>query len=67
MGSKPSLAAGIDSGVITENTTYDDKGFRIIKHKAHCQLRWQARGGADARNFESVSQHGNNVCDGSPR
>ncbi len=47
MGSivKPlTLAAGIDSGVITANTTYDDKGFRIINTKRIANFDGKARG-----------------------
>ncbi|MGB2580394.1 MAG: penicillin-binding protein 2 [Minisyncoccia bacterium] len=47
MGSiiKPlTLAAGIDAGVITASTTYDDKGFRIINTKKIANYDGKARG-----------------------
>ncbi len=47
MGSiiKPlTLAAGIDAGVITADTTYDDKGFRIFNTKRISNFDGKARG-----------------------
>ncbi len=47
MGSiiKPlTLAAGIDAGVITANTTYDDKGFRIFNTRRISNFDGKARG-----------------------
>lgn len=47
MGSiiKPlTLAAGIDAGVITASTTYDDKGFRIINTKRIANYDGKSRG-----------------------
>lgn len=47
MGSiiKPlTIAAGIDAGVVTANTTYDDKGFRIINTKRIANYDGKARG-----------------------
>ncbi|MFA6253660.1 MAG: penicillin-binding protein 2 [Candidatus Paceibacterota bacterium] len=47
MGSivKPlTLAAGLDSGVITEKTTYDDKGCITLNKKEFCNYDGKARG-----------------------
>ncbi len=47
MGSiiKPlTIAAGIDAGVVTANTTYDDKGFRIVNTKRIANFDGKARG-----------------------
>ncbi|MBI5078056.1 MAG: penicillin-binding protein 2 [Candidatus Yonathbacteria bacterium] len=47
MGSiiKPlTIAAGIDAGVVTANTTYDDKGFRTINTKRIANYDRKARG-----------------------
>ena len=47
MGSiiKPlTMAAGIDAGVITANTTYNDTGFRIINKKRIANFDGKARG-----------------------
>ncbi len=47
MGSiiKPlTIAAGIDAGVITASTTYDDKGFRIFNNKRTANFDEKARG-----------------------
>lgn len=47
MGSiiKPlTLAAGIDTGVITSSTTYEDKGFRIFNNKRISNFDGKARG-----------------------
>jgi stage V sporulation protein D (sporulation-specific penicillin-binding protein) len=47
MGSifKPlTMAAGIDSGVITENTTYDDTGCITVDTKRICNYDFRARG-----------------------
>ncbi len=47
MGSivKPlTIAAGIDAGVVTASTTYDDKGFRIVNTKRIANFDGKARG-----------------------
>lgn len=47
MGSiiKPlTLAVGIDTGVVTASTTYDDKGFRIVNTKRIANYDGKARG-----------------------
>lgn len=47
MGSiiKPlTIAAGIDAGVVTAKTTYDDKGFRIVNTKRISNYDGKARG-----------------------
>lgn len=47
MGSiiKPlTVAAGIDAGVITANTTYDDKGYRVVNTKRISNYDGKARG-----------------------
>ncbi|MEK7148635.1 MAG: penicillin-binding protein 2 [Patescibacteria group bacterium] len=47
MGSivKPlTIAAGIDAGVITASTTYDDKGFRVVNTKRIANFDGKSRG-----------------------
>lgn len=47
MGSiiKPlTMAAGIDAGVVTANTTYDDKGFRVVNTKRIANYDGRGRG-----------------------
>lgn len=47
MGSivKPlTLAAGLDAGIITEDTTYDDQGCMVLSKKRFCNYDGRARG-----------------------